>query len=170
MQLSFNQVSSSHPTQNLFLLICGEKYILLFFSLYQTKTFWNRNRTHQKFGFKSLDRTQRCNSAYVSLCLMYIETVDGCSREESLSMLVQHWKPLQVRVVQVDRMVGGPRLMGLSELGSRQLQKQAIVIFACVLQDTGVPKGSLFLFSCWFFFQLFLCFKTLYLMKSEPLL
>lgn len=71
-------------------------------------------------------------------------------------------------------MVGGPRLMGLSELGSRQLQKQAIVIFACVLQDTGVPKGSLFLFSCWIFFFFFpafpLFFKTLYLMKSEPLL
>lgn len=61
--------------------------------------------------------------------------------------------------------------MGLSELGSRQLQKQAIVIFACVLQDTVVPKGSLFLFSCWIFFSSFsFVFKTLYLMKSEPLL
>lgn len=62
-------------------------------------------------------------------------------------------KPLQVRVVQVDRMLGGPRLLGLSELGSRQLQKQAIVIFACVLQDTGVLKGSHFLFSCSIFFS-----------------
>lgn len=43
----------------------------------------------------------------------------------------------------------------LSSDRSRQLQKQAIVIFACVLQDR-VLKGSHFLFSCLHFFPLFL--------------
>lgn len=33
-----------------------EKYILLiFFSLYQTKTFWNKNRVFQKLGSKSVE-------------------------------------------------------------------------------------------------------------------
>lgn len=43
----------------------------------------------------------------------------------------------------------GPPLMGLSELGSRQLQKQAIVIFASVLRECESRKVavSCFLFS-----------------------
>lgn len=52
----------------------------------------------------------------------------------------------------------------LSSDRSRQLQKQAIVIFACVLQDR-VLKGSHFLFSCLHFFPLFLRLCTSWSMK-----
>lgn len=59
-------------------------------------------------------------------------------------------------------MLGGPRLLGLSELGSRQLQKQAIVIFACVLQDCKSWKVA---FSCFrvYFFYIFKFFCIVFL-------
>lgn len=72
---------------------------------------------------------------YMQCIHIYCYLEQSC-REESLSMLVQHGKPPSLSGFSSQyRMLGGPRLLGLSELGSRQLQKQAIVIFACVLQD-----------------------------------
>ncbi|KAK5607196.1 hypothetical protein CRENBAI_005554 [Crenichthys baileyi] len=57
--------------------------------------------------------------------------------EESLSMLVQHGKPPSLSGLSGQyRMLGGPRLLGLSELGSRQLQKQAIFSGARFERDT----------------------------------
>lgn len=68
-------------------------------------------------------------------------------------------------------MLGGPRLLGLSELGSRQLQKQAIVIFACVLQDCKswkVAFSHFFFYIFLFFFFFFINFLRLCTSWNAP--
>lgn len=51
-----------------------------------------------------------------------------------------------------ERLEAPTRLIGLSELGSRQLQKQAIVIFASVLQDAEQSPKKVALSHFSFFF------------------
>lgn len=143
---AFNQSSIRlHPTLVLSFvsLICGENTYCSFSGVSNRDLFKQKRKKVSEVKIQEVrrgDTTHHTHSIYIYIYVVYTYIIycylEQSCREETLSMLVQHGKPPSLSGFSSQyRMLGGPRLLGLSELGSRQLQKQAIVIFACVLQD-----------------------------------